>query len=735
MRVPSHVKASPRRSNLSKAAVVLALSLVAAGLSNLPTPVQAATLELICSKTSNATENAEATSVTDTTFRLSVNGTVLTKGAPDFRWAYACAGEVIIPEGITQIDMGYFVPWSVSDDPLTNNYITSIVWPSTVQVINIGLVNLGGLTILDIPSSVNVIGGQSFRNLGALTDIVIQGPTSAANRMTLPQLTFYETTTSLTIGNGHVDFGAYFNQGAIFTSVILGPNVSSIGERAFGTMEDSRSFTSIEFPTGLTTLGLGAFENNPYLKTVSFGTGKPELTSISASAFGGSTVLERVEYCGLANPALSNPILEAYLSANLPTVPVYCSTNFPKITNLSPSIGSTAGGELVTVDGANLTNARVFVDGAEVTVTNDSDRSLRFTSPSSTAGAKTVTVTTTPGSASSCFTYGSATSPSAPTISSITPGALQLSVAFTPPTCLGDAAITNYDYSIDNGANWITPSTASTSSPLVITGLSAGKNYRVKIKARNSANAGTASNGVFGTPTVYVAPPPTSNDSSAPPSAEVAALSVRGSSTGNSSVVRIKLTKPPLAGEQMYVTVRLLSLDGKVIEEVKVPVNSNTSTIEFPVKKAIGAFSAVVATSNNSSSSSSMSLAPQIIEAETVEVSKNARAQRLMGTSVSGNFTFTPNSAVLSPVVKKSLREAALTAKASNSRVAVTGFAAISGRGSIFERYVATQRALAVSDFLRKQGVQSWIYYKGFSGPEGLMFQGQPRRVEIRILK
>ena len=735
MRVPSHVKASPRRSNLSKAAVVLALSLVAAGLSNLPTPVQASTHELICSKTSNATRTSEATSVTDTTLRLSITGTELTRGWGDSDWGFACAGEVIIPEGITRIDFGYFVPWHVNNTPLSNNYLTSIVWPTTVQEIRIGLINLRGLTILDIPSSVSAIWAQSFQSLSSLTDTNIQGPTSAENTLTLNMYVFNQTVTSLTIGNGYVNFGASFNEGAIFTSVKLGPNVRSIGDEAFAGTNDSRSFTSIEIPTGLTTIGTAAFADNPYLKTVSFGTGKPGITSIAADAFAGTTVIERVEYCGLIDPTLSNPIVEAYLAASLPSVPVYCSTNFPKITNLSPSIGSTAGGQLVTVDGANLTNARVYVDGAEVTVTNGTDRSLGFTTPVSSAGAKTVTVTTTPGSASSCFTYGSATSPSAPTISSITPGALQLSVAFTPPTCLGDAAITNYDYSIDNGANWITPSTASTSSPLVITGLSAGKNYRVKIKARNSANAGTASNGVFGTPTVYVAPPPASSDSSAPPSAEVAALSVRGSSTGNSSVVRIKLTKPPLAGERMYVTVRLLSLDGKVIEEVKVPVNSNTSTIEFPVKKAIGAFNAVVATSNNSSSSSSMSLAPQIVEAETVEVSKNARAERLIGTPVSGNFTFTPNSAELSPVVKKSLREAALTAKASNSRVAVTGFAAISGRGSIFERYVATQRALAVSDFLRKQGVQSWIYYKGFSGPEGLMFQGQPRRVEIRILK
>jgi outer membrane protein OmpA-like peptidoglycan-associated protein len=185
----------------------------------------------------------------------------------------------------------------------------------------------------------------------------------------------------------------------------------------------------------------------------------------------------------------------------------------------------------------------------------------------------------------------------------------------------------------------------------------------------------------------------------------------------------------------MYVTVRLLDLDGKAVQELKVPVDSTTSSIEVPVNEAVGAFNAVVATSNASVSTSSMSLAPEIIKAETIGFSKTSKATRLMGTLVSRDFIFTPNSAELSPVVKKGLRAAAKLAKATNNRVAVTGFAAVSGLGSRFERMVAERRATAVSEFLRKRGVTSWIYYKGLSGLEGQIFPGQPRRVEIRILK
>ena len=733
MRLPWDVKVSPKLSNFSVVAIVVAFSLVATGLSNMPTPGQASTYELICSKTSNATATTQATSVADTTFRLSINGTVLNRGGPE--WAYACAGEVIIPEGITQIDFGYFVPWDANNSPLSNNYLTSIVWPSTVQVLDVGaLINLGGLTVLDIPSSVYVIGSQSLQSMRSLTSANIQGPTNAANTLTLNQYVFNETVTALTIGNGYVNIGQNFGEGAVFTSLTLGPNVRTIGQRAFFNSSDARSFTSVNIPPGLTTIGVNAFANSPFLKSVSFGTGTPGITSIAASAFGGSTVIENVQYCGLIDPTLRNSVLDSYLAENLPDANIYCSSsaNVPTISNVDPLLGPTSGGDRVTVQGANLSNAKVYVDGVGVAVADNTATSLKFTTPGAVAGYNRVRVVTNLGSANACFNYGPAVAPGAATISAVTAGDSQLSVAFKAPRCSGAAAITNYDYSTDNGTNWITPSSPSTSSPLVIKDLTNGTSYQVLIRARNSVDAGASSNIVSGTPAVQAAP---SSDSSAPPSAEVAGLSVRGSSTGNSSVVRIKLTKPPKAGEQMSVTVRLLDLDGNLTQELKIPVNSSTSSIEIPVNNVVGAFNMIAATSNGSVSSTPMSLLPEIIKAETMGVSKPSRAKRLMGTLVSRDFMFTPNSAVLSPAVKKGLRKAAIVAKARNKRVAITGFAAVSGLGSNFERRVAERRARAVSEFLRKRGVENWIYYKGLSGPEGLSFPGQPRRVEIRILK
>lgn len=89
--------------------------------------------------------------------------------------------------------------------------------------------------------------------------------------------------------------------------------------------------------------------------------------------------------------------------------------------------------------------------------------------------------------------------PDEPTITSVTPSAGQLSVAFTAPSNNGGFAITSYQYSTDNGATWNNRQTGTTASPLVITGLAGGTTYAVRIRAVNSQGAGLISNAMQGT--------------------------------------------------------------------------------------------------------------------------------------------------------------------------------------------------------------------------------------------
>ena len=94
--------------------------------------------------------------------------------------------------------------------------------------------------------------------------------------------------------------------------------------------------------------------------------------------------------------------------------------------------------------------------------------------------------------------YGAAssTTPGAPTITSITRGTGTATINFTAPTSNGGQAITNYQYSIDNGTTWLTMSPADITSPLVISGLNDATAYPIRIRAVNSIGAGAQSNSV-----------------------------------------------------------------------------------------------------------------------------------------------------------------------------------------------------------------------------------------------
>ena len=106
--------------------------------------------------------------------------------------------------------------------------------------------------------------------------------------------------------------------------------------------------------------------------------------------------------------------------------------------------------------------------------------------------------------------------PAAPTINSITPGNLQLTVNFTAGN-EGDSAITNYEYSTNGGTNWRVRATGTTESPLVITTLSSGVApgaalvngtlYTVAIRAVNSSGSGAASTSVAAIPSTLPSAP------------------------------------------------------------------------------------------------------------------------------------------------------------------------------------------------------------------------------------
>ena len=100
-------------------------------------------------------------------------------------------------------------------------------------------------------------------------------------------------------------------------------------------------------------------------------------------------------------------------------------------------------------------------------------------------------------SESNVISTRTAASPSAPAIDTVTASSGALTVAFTPGGS-GGSVIIKHEYSLDNGSTW--ESAMVLSSPFVITGLTNGTTYSLKMRAVNAIGNGTASTMVSGTP-------------------------------------------------------------------------------------------------------------------------------------------------------------------------------------------------------------------------------------------
>jgi hypothetical protein len=105
-------------------------------------------------------------------------------------------------------------------------------------------------------------------------------------------------------------------------------------------------------------------------------------------------------------------------------------------------------------------------------------------------------------------TYGMATDilhPTAPRSLIATAGNGQVSVAFTASYDDGGATITGYEYELDGDGTWVSAG-ATTTTPVVVTGLDNGTEYSIKLRAVNSKGTGTESANATFTTADTVAP-------------------------------------------------------------------------------------------------------------------------------------------------------------------------------------------------------------------------------------
>ena len=100
------------------------------------------------------------------------------------------------------------------------------------------------------------------------------------------------------------------------------------------------------------------------------------------------------------------------------------------------------------------------------------------------------------------FSVAQAQVPSEPTNLMVTPINTGGMILFTAPSSIGGSAITNYEYSINNG-EWVTPNPAIAISPLIISsGLINCTSHQVKLRAVNTSGSGPASDSVALIPAV-----------------------------------------------------------------------------------------------------------------------------------------------------------------------------------------------------------------------------------------
>jgi hypothetical protein len=93
--------------------------------------------------------------------------------------------------------------------------------------------------------------------------------------------------------------------------------------------------------------------------------------------------------------------------------------------------------------------------------------------------------------------------PAAPAIDSATAGSGFIRISFTPGATYG-SAITNYQFSTNNGSTWSARSPVDTSTPLTISGLTNGTSYQVRIRAVSAVGTSDSSTSVSATPNAVI---------------------------------------------------------------------------------------------------------------------------------------------------------------------------------------------------------------------------------------
>ena len=342
-----------------------------------------------------------------------------------------------VASGASQATIAFAAPSATGGLPITSYTVTS---------------NPGGQTATGASSPITVTGltnGQSYTFTVTATNAAGTGPASApsTNGVVPVGVPGAPTVTSVATSSGHatISFAAPAdNGGSAITSYTITSNpggFTSTGPASPLTVTDLTNGVSYTFTVTATNSAGTGQASAPSDPVIPGGLpGAPTITTVSAGT-------------GQATIAFTPPASNGGLA-----ITSYTATSSPG--------GITASGSASPIVVSGLINGVSYT--FTVTATNSAG-----TGPASVASSPGVTPTGPPG---------------APTITGVTAGNAQVSVAFTAPASNGGLTITSYTATSNDGKT-----ATGSSSPLVVTGLTNGQSYSFTVKATNSAGNGPAS--------------------------------------------------------------------------------------------------------------------------------------------------------------------------------------------------------------------------------------------------
>ncbi|NEW99898.1 transporter [Rhodopseudomonas sp. BR0G17] len=277
--------------------------------------------------------------------------------------------------------------------------------------------------------SVTSTGGFTYVSPPAVTGVSpTSGPATGGTSVTITGTNF-SGATSVSFGSNSVASGSFTSSSS--TQIVLpSPSGSAgtvhvtvttpIGTSATGS---SDQFTYIAAPT-ITGISPSSGSTGGATSVTISGTNLSGVTSVTvggASATLGTNTSTSIVITTPSGTAGARDVVVTTAGGSATATGGFTYVAPPSIGSISPGSGPATGGTSVTISGTNLSGVTsVTVGGASATLGTNTSTSIIITTPSGTAGARDVVVTTAGGSATSTggFTYIAG-----PTIGSISPSA------------------------------------------------------------------------------------------------------------------------------------------------------------------------------------------------------------------------------------------------------------------------------------------------------------------------